>query len=171
MGMEQQLTRLLAALLLLLLRPIAAVAAAQASVPVCSELSLWSRKIQTGLRTTLSPGTKVRVTVLVKNKGLASANVNVRISSPVLAAWKLKVGSGWDTSFRIEGASVYWLNQNLAPGQKRRYAIKARVCAGTKGSTAAIEAAAYRLTNATSVACSSRLTRSMVRANGWCQAM
>lgn len=158
MGMEQ-LTRLLAALLLLLFRPIAAVA----SVPVCSDLSFWSRKIKTGLRTTLSPGTKVRVTVLVKNKGLASANVNVRISSPVLAAWKLKVGAGWDTSFRIEGASVYWLNQNLVPGQKRLYAVKARICAGTKGSRVAIEAAAYRLTNATaSVACFSGLTQSMV---------
>jgi len=100
------------------------------------------------------------VRLMVKNVGpTALGGVDVGLISSVLAGWKAS-GGGRAANRRIEGSSIYWLNQKLKPGQTRRYETSARVCAAaTAGSSAIVEAAVYRL-NATTggVACFSGAT-------------
>ncbi len=90
----------------------------------------------------------MRVTYTVTNAGVKTVHgVNVRVTSPVLAAWKPTGGTGLPL---VEDGAVYWLDQQLYPGQKQRYIIRARFCAGgPSGPQPVVGAAVYRLTNAT----------------------
>jgi hypothetical protein len=166
------LLRPLAALIVAIVITSTAVAQGS-STPVCSRLALRI-KPHISLQT-LSTGIKVSVGVKVKNVGIKTVKgINVRVSSSVLGGWramggdlsgdgKVKVSdpsvatTGWKamgakpaTSRRTEAGVVYWLDQKLLPGQTRKYKAHARVCAGAApGAQTLVEAAVYRLNNAT----------------------
>ena len=147
--------RSLLSLLLVIILTASTTAAAQGSVPACSELTLRS-KVRSSPRT-LAPGTKVSVRLTVKNAGAtAVSGVTVRMSSSVLVGWK---ATGPTVSRRIDGASVYWLGQELKPRQTRKYKAHARICAAAVGFPVVVQGAAYRLKATTGdVLCSNGAT-------------
>lgn len=136
----------------------AAATAAPASVPVCPGLSPILQSNLYKEPKALTPGSKVTVRIKVKNRGLmAASGVAVRLTSSMLAGFVPKGGA--PTSRRVEGGSVYWIDQGLAPGKRRVFTVLARVCAAPapSGSPRVIaEAAVYRLNATGGVRCLSR---------------
>ena len=139
-------TRLWLALALAL--ALAAIAYAQGLIPTCPRLAVQV----ISSKGKVSQGDKALLTVNVLHTGAAALDgVNVGLSSSLVASWRSSLKQ---ESALVFGNSVYSLDQDLRPGKRESYQIKARMCSDAElGPQLIASAMVYRLNATGGVAC------------------
>jgi hypothetical protein len=141
---------------------LAASARAQSLIPTCPHLAVRVKSSKGKVKA----GDKVLLTVDVVSTGTAVLDaVNVGLSSSMVTSWSSSLTD--KMSAIVSGSNVFWLDQDLRPGKRASYQIKARVCSDADLGWQSIGSAmVYRLNATGGVACMTTADSNAVSQSG-----